>query len=248
MEARTDPSRPSIKSVELQAVFSSLSLELCRPLGLLRDGFDSLLGDADRPVSPGQRDHLLTMLTLCDELRALTQEYLDFAKLSHETRPLRFDSQALGPLVNELGRPFAQRAADRRIALECIPDDPNATVETDPARCQILIGTLLDNALNATPPGGQVHLMARRDGDWWSLTVADTGTGIPPEYREQVFEPLFRIPRTTHPGQGMGLAVCRELVRQFKGEITIEPRPDQGTVAVVRLPAQAPANNPDAAC
>lgn len=242
MDACLGPFRSAIKSIELQAVFSSLSLELCRPLDVLRDGFDSLLVDPDRPVSPGQRDHLQSMLSLCDELRALTQEYLDFAKLSHDARPLCFDCRTLGPLVQELGRPFARRAADRRIALECVPEDPDATVETDVDRCRRLIGALLDNALNATPPGGRVRLKARRDGVWWNLTVTDTGPGIPREYLERVFEPLFRVPKTTYPGQGIGLAVCRELARQLQGEIAIEPGPGQGTVAIVRLPALAPAN------
>lgn len=242
MDARLDPSRPANESIELQAVFSSLSLELCRPLSLLRDEFDSLLDDADCPISPGQRNHLLTMVTLCDELRTLTQDYLEFAGLTQGARPLRVESQPLGPLVNELGPPFAQLAADRQVELEWAADDPYATVETDADRCRMLTAALLDNALKATPSGGRVHLTARCDGSWWSLTVADTGTGIPSEYLEQVFEPMFRVPKTPYPGQGMGLAVCRELVRQLHGEITLEPGPDQGTVATVRLPAQGPAN------
>jgi len=66
---------------ELRSLLTSLSHELCRPLVSLRAGFDLLLGDACASVTVEQRGHLLTMVSLCDDLLRLTRGYLDYAGL-----------------------------------------------------------------------------------------------------------------------------------------------------------------------
>jgi len=71
------------------------------------------------------------------------------------------------------------------------------------------------------------------------VTVADSGPGIPPDALELVFEPFFRLARDEHSGvegNGVGLAICRELVAQLQGEITLSSVVDQGTSVTVRFP------------
>jgi signal transduction histidine kinase len=73
------------------------------------------------------------------------------------------------------------------------------------------------------------------------LEVADTGSGIPPEVRERLFEPFFT---TRREGTGLGLALCREIVAQHGGQIALEPRQPTGTRCVVTLPlGESPADS-----
>jgi len=229
---------------ELRAIFSNLSNELCRPLISLRAGFDLLLGDGSRPMAADQRGHVQTMVGLCDDLLRLTRTYLDYAGLVQGTPPLCYGTFTVGAVIREIDRQFAPDAASRRVGWECRLDGPDATVTTDASRCQQVFENLVANALKYTPEGGHVRIQGRRDGDHWYVDVADTGPGIPADALGKVFEPFFRLPRDERSGvegNGLGLAICREVVSQMGGEIHLASAVGQGTRATVRLPVSAPA-------
>jgi signal transduction histidine kinase len=249
MDARLDsargraPSRTSIETAEWRGVLSHLSHELCRRMVSLRAGFDLLQGEA--PASPaGQKHgHLPTMVALCDDLLELTRSYLDYAALAKGARPLHLGSYTLGALIGEADRQFAPIAAARGIAWDCRVEGPDAVVETDASRCQQLWVNLVTNALKYTPDGGRVRVCARSEGPRWCVTVADTGTGIPPEALGRVFEPFYHLARDERSGaegNGLGLAICRELVEQMGGEIAIAAELPRGTRVTVRLPVAYP--------
>src|SRR5438105_5300632 len=98
MDAPTEPPsisspdgiHPQIGPSELRTILSNLSHELSRPLVSLRMGFDLLLADSARPISPDQRGHVETMVVLCDDLLRLTRSYLDYAGLVQGARPFCF--------------------------------------------------------------------------------------------------------------------------------------------------------------
>lgn len=250
MDAQTDttamtvPDGPHslIEQAELRSILSNLSHELCRPLISLRMGFDLLLSDSSRPISQDQRGHVATMVELCDDLLRLTRSYLDYAGLVEGTRPLCFGAFTLGALIQEIDRDFEPIADARRIHWECALDGPDATVTTDATRCQQIFGNLVANALKYTPEGGEVRVDTRVDGTHWVVTVADNGPGIPGEHRERVFEPFFRLARDDQSrveGNGLGLAICREMVGQLGGDIILHSGVGQGTRVTVRFPVAA---------
>jgi signal transduction histidine kinase len=224
---------------ELRSVLSSLSHELCRPLISLKAGFDLLLGESSATFSPDQRGHLVTMVTLCDELLRLTRSYLDYAGIVQGSRPLCLGSFTIGALIQEIGRQFAPIAATRHIHWESHLDSPETTVVTDASRCQQIMGNLVSNALKYTPVGGTVRVVGKAEADSWSVLVSDTGPGIPADALDRVFEPFFRLARDEHSGiegNGLGLAICRELVTQLHGEIALTSVVGQGTAVSVRFP------------
>ncbi len=205
----------------------------------LRAGFDLLLGDDSRPISPVQRGHVQTMVDLCDDLLRLTRSYLDYAGLVQGTRPLSYGSFTIGAVIREVDRQFAQEAAARRIDWECALEGPDATVETDASRCQQIFGNLVANALKYTPGGGEVRVVARHGEGHWEVAVADSGPGIPSDALAKVFEPFYRLSRDEHSGiegSGLGLAICREMVDQMGGEIAISSAVGVGTRVTVRFP------------
>lgn len=238
--AGSSADRPGFDHDELQAFLTNLSHDLGRSLISLRAGFDLLLGDVRCPMATEQRGHVQTMVRLCDDLLGLTRNYLDYAGLLQGARPLCYGTFTIGALIREIDRQFAGRAASRRIAWECSVEGPDATVTTDASRCQQVFGNLVANALKFTPEGGQIRLKGGRDGDHWSVVISDNGPGIPRESLNRVFEPFFRVPRnegTASDGNGLGLAICREMVGQMGGEIVLDSTVGQGTSARVRLPA-----------
>jgi signal transduction histidine kinase len=227
---------------ELRSVLSSLSHELCRPLISLKAGFDLLLGEPSSQFSADQRSHILTMVTLCDDLLNLTRSYLDFAGIVQGSRPLCLGRFTIGALIHEITRQFGPTAAARHVHWETRVDDPDTSVVTDASRCQQILGNLVSNALKYTPVRGRVRVAAQADSDSWTVIVADSGPGIPPDAIEMVFEPFFRLARDEHSGvegNGLGLAICRELVAQLQGEINLASVVGEGTTVTIRFPLRA---------
>jgi signal transduction histidine kinase len=224
---------------ELRSVLTSLSHELCRPLISLKAGFDLLLGESATGFSPDQRGHLTTMVALCDDLLRLTRSYLDYAGIVQGARPLCLGSFTIGALIHEIGRQFAPLALARQVQWEARTESPEAAVITDASRCQQIVGNLVSNALKYTPVGGEVRVVGKAEADSWSVIVADSGPGIPADALEMVFEPFFRLARDEHSGvegNGLGLAICRELVTQLGGEIALSSGLGQGTCVTARFP------------
>ncbi len=237
-----------VLSGELQSILFNLSHELCRPLVSLRTGFDLLLGESSATISPNQRGHLLTMVSLCDDLLRLTRSYLDYAAIVHGSRPVRLGPFTVISLISEIDRQFASVAAARQISMTTCADPPDAVMVTDASRWQQIVGNLVSNALKYTPPGGEVSVVTRAEPDGWLVIVADSGPGIPADSLERVFDPFFRLPRdelSGIDGSGLGLAICRELATQLDGQVSIESIEGEGTTFFLRLPkvaAPAPQN------
>jgi signal transduction histidine kinase len=250
MDARphrsSSPILPSARSIldqsELRSVLTHLSHEMCRPLVSLRAGFDLLLGEATRPVSADQRKHLQTMLLVCDDLLRLTRSYLDYASLAQGGRPLHYGSYTLDAVIRDIDREFKALAAARSLTWECRLSGDDSSVVTDASRCQQIFGNLVANAVKFTPPGGSVRVTGKHEGHAWFVTVLDSGPGIPAEACARVFEPFYRLPREEAAkieGNGLGLAICRELVEQLGGEIELGSQVGRGTRVTVRFPVRS---------
>jgi signal transduction histidine kinase len=117
------------------------------------------------------------------------------------------------------------------------------TAITDAHRVRQVLTNLVTNALKFTPPPGQVTVGvdaspadAGRPGTWARLSVIDTGPGIPLDEQERIFYEFHRVPGSTAPGHGLGLASSRGIGRLLGGDVTVESVPGQGTTFVLWLP------------
>ncbi|MGQ9909434.1 MAG: GAF domain-containing sensor histidine kinase [Candidatus Flexifilum sp.] len=129
--------------------------------------------------------------------------------------------------------------ADQQLTMELADDLPAMAIDGD--MIQRVIMNLIENAIKHTPAGGAVAVRAQLadygDGPSLLISVADTGPGIPAEYRDEIFDKYFRIKRTNAPqGVGLGLAFCRLAVEAHGGRIWVESEPDQGSVFAFTLP------------
>ncbi|OGB99930.1 MAG: hypothetical protein A3G35_06725 [candidate division NC10 bacterium RIFCSPLOWO2_12_FULL_66_18] len=139
--------------------------------------------------------------------------------------------------VDSLASPLREDSVE--VALDLGSDIP--TLSADPHQLHQVLVNLISNAHHATlhtAPPRRVTLGTRYDPPRGcvTLTVADSGPGIPPELEGRIFEPFFT---TMAPGEGtgLGLALCRGIVEEHRGSITVE-RPSQGAVVVVTLPVE----------
>jgi two-component system NtrC family sensor kinase len=109
-------------------------------------------------------------------------------------------------------------------------------IEADAALIERVFFNLLRNALEASPPGSLVTVKTRRSPQGVEVAVMDRGPGIPPEHREQIFNPFF----TTKPGGvGLGLAISAKIVGDHGGAVTVDSEPGAGATFLVSLPIAA---------
>ena len=122
-------------------------------------------------------------------------------------------------------------------------DVPAAACEVpaDPAKLHDVVRNLVENAVNYSPDGAELRLSAARVDDKFSLTVADSGPGIPPQDLTRVFERFYRVDksRSRPGGTGLGLAIVKHLVELHGGQVTAANRPGGGAVFTVTLPGES---------
>lgn len=128
-------------------------------------------------------------------------------------------------------------ASGHRLLLENCADP--LVLRADAIGLSSMVGNLIDNAQRYAPAGTAIDVRLARDGDRAHLTVSDAGPGIPPELRERVFEPYYRIPGSVGSGTGLGLAIVREVVERLGGEIELRDADGGGMHIDLRLPLAA---------
>jgi PAS domain S-box-containing protein len=134
----------------------------------------------------------------------------------------------------------ARREAPPGVSIELLVGGSLPPVAGDGERARQVLEGLLDNAVKYSPEGGRVELVVKAQDDCVRFTVRDEGIGIPPGEQERIFEKFYRLDpdlRRGVGGPGLGLYICRELVRRMHGRIAVESEPGHGSSFTVDLPA-----------
>jgi len=172
-----------------------------------------------------------------ERLLARVNSLLDLTRLERGRSQLDLRAESPSELLQAAADVVRPRALDKRLAIhvEAAADLP--LVAADAQRLAFALNNLLDNAVTYTDRGGKITLSATVAGDTLTLTVADTGVGISPEYLPYIFDRFFRVPgQSRGSGTGLGLALVREIIAAHGGTVTCESRLGEGTVFRLTLP------------
>jgi heavy metal sensor kinase len=206
--------------------------ELRTPLAVLRTGLEVALS-RDRThreyaeALGSAFDGVVALCTMADQL--LTLSRLDQEASSERERV------DLGALVREVAGAVEPLVQAKPLELTASSDEA-VIVEGNPVHLKRLVINLLDNAIKFTPAHGKLEIgMAARDGHA-TLRVADSGPGIPAEDLPFIFDRFFRGRAQDESGNGLGLSLCREIVRLHHGEIAVANRAEGGCEFIVTLP------------
>lgn len=224
-----------------QTFIANASHELRTPLTLLRASLEVIQSDWPSAQPFGQRI-LQDALAECDHMSQLVTDLLTLARLDEGRLQLRAEPVAVAELLLDIQRKMKPLAQERAIDLQ-VQASSSLTLITDPLRLRQVILIALDNALQHTPAGGQVDLIAGVEQQKVRITVQDTGGGIAPEHLPHLFERFYRINATPTPenkGSGLGLSIAAGLVKAMRGEITLQSQVGHGTQVVLQLPQQLP--------
>jgi signal transduction histidine kinase len=138
-------------------------------------------------------------------------------------------------LIKEVIQLIQKEAKDKEIIVELQTDDDLKPIWADPNHIRQVLINLLNNAIHATLEQGCITFQVEATANDISITVSDTGMGIPKENLEKIFEPFFST-KAPGEGTGLGLFVTKEIVEKLGGKIQVDSRVGQGARFVVKLP------------
>ncbi|SHH84679.1 Signal transduction histidine kinase [Sporobacter termitidis DSM 10068] len=169
-------------------------------------------------------------------LESLSFKLLDLLLLGNETPDLTYeDVSAICADIEEAMRPQLEKFS---VTLQAELEPGKVLIEQD--LFKLLCTNLLDNAAKASAPSSQISLRGRITGDKrYALEIEDEGIGIPEEDIPKIFEPFFVVDKArskAHHGAGLGLAICAQIVRLHKADLTITSRLGEGTIVRITFP------------
>lgn len=214
---------------EIQRQFTANAAhELRTPLALMQVQLD-LYNSASHPGNDADTLQTIKMVTeQNDKLNRMVKTLLDMSELQSVGRD---DKIILDAIVEEVLADLEPLAVEKNIKL--IGKCEDATMIGSDILIYRLVYNLVENAIKYNHPLGQVTVTAYQRNKHVYLSVEDTGSGIPKELRERVFEPFFRVDRSRSRelgGVGLGLALVREIVRVHDGSICIKSGKTGGTI------------------
>ena len=217
---------------------ATVSHELRTPLAAV---YGSALTLAGRDLSGRTeiRDQLVAQIAdQAARLAAIVEDILLTSEL--DAGGLRVEPEEVGPL--ELARSAVEAARARagdRARIELVAPERVGSIDADGGRLRQVLDNLIENAIKYSPHGSRTEVRVEERERTVSFSVADEGSGIPPEEHERIFEKFYRLdPEQARGvgGSGLGLYVCRELVERMDGRISVDSAPGRGSTFTVELP------------
>jgi two-component system sensor histidine kinase GlrK len=199
-----------------------LSHDLKTPLAALREGTELLNDQVAGPLAPPQRQVVAILRDNSVKLQRLIEDLLDYQRALHAASGLQVSTVAIDSLLRQSLRSHQLAAQGKalRIGLEVSA----FTVWGDAAKLRSVVDNLLGNAVKFTPAGGEIRVLAREEAGQATIEVLDSGSGVPPEEREAIFEAFFRGRAGAYgraEGTGLGLAIAREFTEAHGGRIEV---------------------------
>jgi signal transduction histidine kinase len=213
----------------------NVSHELKTPISALQAHLENLLDGVEEP----NPDVLAVMLGQCQRLARLVAQLLDLSRLESGEMPLEIEPVALGELVDDVIAEVQVARSDRAVQVHNEVPASLCPLRADRERLHQVLFNVLDNAFCFTPRGGTVTIGAQLDRGSCSISVEDTGPGIPEEHLARVFERFYRADSSrsrSDGGTGIGLAIARSVVDAHGGRIWAEQSPGGGAIFRFLMP------------
>jgi two-component system sensor histidine kinase TctE len=210
---------------------STAAHQLRTPLAGLQLG---IARAAQCPDLASTRKALAELQDTTQHTARLLQQLLSLARVDPEGRgAVELLPVDLVAIAREVGEAYVDAAMEHRVALELAPARAEVLVPGQADLLREALGNLIDNAIRYTPPGGRVELAIADDPP--SISVHDSGPGIPAEERGKVFERFVRGEGTVGEGSGLGLAIVREIAALHGAEVQLDPVVARGARFVLRF-------------
>ncbi len=215
---------------------SNISHELRTPLASLKALTETLRDGALEDPKAAAR-FLGRIEAEVDALTQMTSELLELSRIESGQVPLEFKAVQASSLLQSAAERMRAQAERAGLVLRVESAQDVTEVRADPPRLEQVLVNLIHNAIKFTRPGGEVVLRAQTEAGFVRFSVEDTGTGIPEDDLERIFERFYKADRArSGGGTGLGLSISRHLVEAHGGRIWAESTEGQGSTFTFTIP------------
>jgi signal transduction histidine kinase len=216
-----------------------MSHELRTPLNAIAGYVELIAAGIRGPVTSQQQEDLARIRRSQQRLLSVVNDILNFTKLEGGHVEYHFEPILLGSVLGSLDDLMRPQLEAKGLCYTIGDYDPHVLVRADREKLEQILLNLLSNAVKFTRAGGEIHLSCDLAEHHVTVSVRDTGRGIPFEKLERIFEPFVQVDQsltTTQDGVGLGLAISRDLARAMDGELAVESEVGVGSTFSLRMP------------
>jgi signal transduction histidine kinase len=209
--------------------------ELRTPLAILMGHADILEEETKGEV----KERLGIILRNAMHLKSLIDNMLDLRYLEAGLSRIQLQEVDLQEVINSIVRDFIPLAKGKEQIIEVSVPEGFPLINADRGKLESVLDNLLSNAIKFTPPGGRIGIEVKDWAGEVSVSVWDTGIGIPTEEHERIFESFYQVEesmRREHGGLGLGLAISKGMVELWGGRIWVESEVGKGSTFTFTIP------------
>ncbi|MEA2114705.1 MAG: ATP-binding protein [Thermodesulfobacteriota bacterium] len=207
-----------------------LSHEIKNPLVVI-GGFAS---QVERSLDENDARSRKKLQLIQDETKRLELMLTEVKDFSRPTKPQK-KLQTINPVIEDTVELMEGSLREKGVLCEMSLNQDQYPALIDPQQIKQVLINLLKNALEATPDGGRITIQSKVENSYARVSIVDSGSGIPPEMISKIFNPFYT---TKEKGTGLGLAVCRKIIEEHEGEISIQSEEGKGTEIIFILPVE----------
>lgn len=228
------------KAEQMRREFTAnVSHELKTPLHSISGYAELLSNGMVRPEDVGQFSHKIYVEA--QRMIRLVEDIMRLSHLDEGEEDLKRENFDLYQLAKDAMNSFAEEAEDLHVALHLTGQ--KTMVDGIPQFVSVMICNLCDNAIKYNRPDGSVTVDVKEEKGYPTLTVSDTGIGIPPEHQSRIFERFYRVDKSHSKdvgGTGLGLSIVKHAAKLHSAELKLQSTPGKGTTITIRFPKKPP--------
>lgn len=215
-------------------LMADVAHELRTPLHIMQGNLE---GIADG-VYEADEEQIEVLSAEIGQLSRLVEDLRTLSLAEAGQLPMKWEQVDVPELLADVATSFSGQAEAAGVNLEYSVDREAAPlhIQGDPGRLDQVLGNLVANALDHTPPDGEIHMHGSRNQEGILIEVSDNGSGIAAEDLPYIFDRFWRGEGARQAGSGLGLAIAKYLVQAHGGEISVESQLNEGTTFTIRLP------------
>lgn len=221
--------------------FTNITHEFCTPLTLIQGPCEKILTHKETDIYTHRYAKMIQQNV--EKLNGLIVELLEFRRLETENKMLSIQPQPVSEKLRDIAESFGDMAENREMNY-CLDIAPELTWNTDLSCFNKIAGNLISNAFKYTPDKGNISVTLYTKNERLILKIANTGKGITPENLGKIFDRYKILDSVEMNGKnsrnGLGLAICKNMVTLLEGDINIESTPGELTTFTVSLPSLPP--------
>jgi NtrC-family two-component system sensor histidine kinase KinB len=213
------------------------SHELRTPLTSMSMSIDLLYESSIKKLNKKEKELISAATEEIERLKALVNDLLDLSKIEAGKMEMDIRKISVNQAFERMLSVMQAQGEEKGVSLTSNLSKSLPNVRADISKITWVLNNLVSNALRYTEKGGTINLSARQVGNVVHVSVRDNGKGIPIEYQPKIFEKFIRVKGDTESkGSGLGLSICKEIVKAHGGTIWVDSAPGKGSEFTFTLP------------